>query len=174
MTLIDNCVAALLILCMAWQRACIRVGRACEFWTDIGKYMDIYGDNVLVSYSREMEIEGLPQLVQAECYKLGFVLKDAASSLGGYGLVWNGLTIPEAGAAIRFAKPLKLLARLFYNATSLEHAAQMLPALHLLSYYTPYRQLFERAADQVRSLGKPVHLLPMSQVEDLMCPANRS
>jgi len=168
LTLLDNCIAALLVLHVAWQRACARLGWKFDFWRDVGRYLDVYGDNIWLSLSGELERRGAALILQEECWRLGFGLKVNGKSTGGFGLVWNGFTIREPGGYMEFANPEKLLARAYYYGTSPQLVADQSVAFHMTCYFTPFREVFAQMHAEALRQGAMGRLLPERQICGLL------
>lgn len=147
-TLADNCRQVLLLIFLAYLRVvCADGGRSPDhFWEDLGNYLDIYGDNVILSFDEDFDLKyGIEPFVCA-MWEMGFILKVNGRSTSGVGLVWNGMVYGGQSQPLKFAKPEKEVAKLVYDRKSPEVTGQQLLGLHLMCYYTPIEPLLREAA----------------------------
>lgn len=160
LTLHDNGVQVLLLFFLAWARIRLRDGGDPNlFWTEVGDYLDIYGDNIIVSLDADFVNQyGIESFV-AEMWSLGFVLKVEGQALSGHGLTWCGMIYESPSRPLVFAKPMKEVAKLVFSKLQPGMLAQQISGLYLMCYFTPIRPLLAKAADWLETAyGVEVHL----------------
>ena len=160
LTLHDNGVQVLLLFFLAWSRIRLRDGGDPNaFWSEVGDYLDIYGDNIIVSLDADFVNQyGIESFV-AEMWSLGFVLKVEGQAISGHGLTWCGMIYESPSRPLVFAKPMKEVAKLVFSKLQPGMLAQQISGLYLMCYFTPIRPLLAKAADWLETAhGVEVHL----------------
>lgn len=160
LTLHDNGVQVLLLFFLAWSRIRLRDGGDPNlFWTEVGDYLDIYGDNIIVSLDADFVNQyGIESFV-AEMWSLGFVLKVEGQAPSGHGLTWCGMIYESPSRPLVFAKPMKEVAKLVFSKLQPGMLAQQISGLYLMCYFTPIRPLLAKAAEWLETAhGVEVHL----------------
>lgn len=160
LTLHDNGVQVLLLFFLAWARIRLRHGAdPNSFWDEVGNYLDIYGDNIIVSLTPDFVNEHGIESFVAEMWSLGFVLKVEGQAVSGHGLTWCGMIYESPQKPLVFAKPMKEVAKLVFSKLQPGMLAQQISGLYLMCYFTPIRPLLAKAADWLETAhGVEVHL----------------
>lgn len=166
MTLNDNCVGALLLIALAYVEACVALQRPVRFWEEVGDYLDIFGDNIILSLSYDVyeELGGPMSLVKA-AWNFGFILKVEKEQLSPYGLVWNGFRIDAPDGLMVYANPEKAVARVLEYGVDAAIVASQVRSLHAACYADRWaREVFELIAQHL-SVAYSVDCTLLSEYE---------
>ena len=121
--------------------------------------LHIIGDNTLVALRGPLAGRMLAFQMLFRTY--GFHLKvQRSAGRGAWGLVWCGFTKEGPREWLKFTKPLKMLAKAYYDAPDAERCKQQLLAVYTLCWNTPLRDVAAQALERLkRQYGTP-YVLP--------------
>lgn len=145
---------------MQWVRAHYNIALAEGFPYDPAHLkLHILGDNSLAALRGPLRGKMLAFQMLFRTY--GFHLKvQRSAGRGAWGLVWCGFTKEGPREWLKFTKPLKMLAKAYYDAPDAECCKQQLLAVYTLCWNTPLRDVAAQALERLkRQCGTP-YVLP--------------